>query len=354
MRILILTKHEEFGVAGIGIQNERFHQFLKKHGHTVHELRFSNNEIKDKDIDTIPYYWAGKRTMVFLPAINTLNRIKDQILKFHPDIIYMSVGISPLDFSIPDLCHKYNVPIAATWHGDYSKGIIHKLPFYAYIPFCKNLDLLHVFSSQLKNFYTRKKVDKNKIVVIPNGVDEKIYSPQGTPKKRILFLGRITSVKQPEILIKAFLKSNISDYELIFVGTGELEKKLKEKYPQKNIKFLGLITNENQKIKIIRSCQIFVLPSKFEGMSLSLLEAMSIGLAVITTNVGNHADVVKNAGICLKDDKNLEENLSQSLKKLVSNQNLIKDLGQKARQKILKQYTQSAVFSQLEKALKVV
>jgi glycosyltransferase involved in cell wall biosynthesis len=152
---------------------------------------------------------------------------------------------------------------------------------------------------------TQSRNNKPKKVTLPNGVNTTLYSPGPSTfakkhkmKRGVLFLGRLTAVKKPELAITSFLRTNPSrDTKMVVMGSGELEDTLKEKYESSQIIFTGAIKNEKQKIDIIRSCQVFILPSVLEGMSLALLEAMACGLACISSDAGNHAEVLGKAGI---------------------------------------------------------
>lgn len=363
MRIVIIEREEELKVGGIVIFNQRFTKFLEKKGHHVQILRFTNKKISESYIHPIPYYYSEPRSYIFLPSEKTLRIVGDLLRKIKPDIVYISIGLSPLDFFIPDLCHNLNIPIAGVWHGDISSqnsafNVLVKSIFLAYLPFVKQLDLLHVFSQKLADFHVHRGVDRDKILILPNGIDPSIYKPgksvfykKNNIKKAVLFLGRLTIVKNPELLIKTFLKIDPPfDTKLIIAGTGDLEQTLRKKYRDGRIIFTGLVSKEKEKVDIIKACDIFVLPSKYEGMSLALLEAMSSGLACIASNVGANDELIDRAGILLKESK-LSYELPVVLRLLMENTELVRVLGKKARMKVLKYYFQDKVFYQLMKAL---
>lgn len=141
-----------------------------------------------------------------------------------------------------------------------------------------------------------QKYCKNPIIYIPNGYlemrkEEKIYQ-----KKENIFLtvGRLgTYAKATEILVDAFLQSDFeSDWKLVLIGTMTkefemwLEKRL-QSYPEakKNILILGNIENKECLQEWYRKAKIFVLPSRYEGFPLVLIEALMNGCYIITTNV---------------------------------------------------------------------
>lgn len=357
MKIVLIDKENK---GGISVYNKRLIQFLQKKGHTVATIRFGNKPQMTDDLIFIPQYIDPEQTtFTFLPSEKTLQIIKKTLLQIKPDLVYTCIGLSPFDFFLPSLCHKLNIPIAGVWHTDLNKKsdlyqIIFKSIFSIYLPFCKQLDLLHVFSKKLKKFYVQKGLSARKIVVIPNGVDAHVYMPgpsnfakKHNVKTGILFLGRLTFQKNPELLIKSFLACHTDiSVKLIIVGAGDLQEKLQEKYIDERIIFTGEILSEKEKIDIIRSCQIFVLPSRFEGISLALLEAMSCGLACIVSEAGSSAEVVEDGGIRLPVHSG-QKNLVSSLKDLLNNPTKTKRLGEHARQAAITHYNEETIFTNL-------
>lgn len=361
MKIVLIDKDEGYQIGGISVYINRLAVYLKQHGYKVYILKFSNKKKKEKNTFFIPYYLAEKRSFIILPTETSLSLIKKYLNEIKPDVVYSPIGFSFLDFFLPSICHNLKIPIVGAWHIDFNRGvgsyqIIFKSLFLTYLSFCKQLDMLHVFSDKLAQFYMKRGVDREKILVLPNGVDPNLYKKNSTSifaktkqiKKGILFLGRLTLQKNPEVLIKSFLKlDQFEDTKLVLVGPGDLEDELKLKYSKdKRIIFTGLITNEKKKIDIINSCQIFVLPSRFEGMPLALLEAMSCQLACIASDAGSNRELLGKAGIILQINE-LDFKLSTVLKSLLKSSNLVDNIGKKARQRIMKSYSQETVFKRL-------
>lgn len=98
--------------------------------------------------------------------------------------------------------------------------------------------------------------------------------------------------------------------------------------------FMGQVDPGNLS-ELYRACDVFVLPSYNEGMANALLEAMSSGLACITTNVGGHAEVIETGldGMLIAP-KNIGE-LTAALDKVCNDVELIERLGDNARKRIL-------------------
>lgn len=357
MKIVILEKEESLGIGGIVMHNKRLSDYFKKQGHEVIIVRFSNAKKREPGILYIPYYIAENRSFIFVPSENTKKLLVNHLKRIKPDVVHFCLGISLFDYFIPSFCHKLKIPVVGIWHGDLNGGsdaysILIRSIFLAYLPVCLQLDNLIVFSEKMKDFYAQKGVNPNYITVIPNGVDTKLFSSGNSLFKKthqfktgVLFLGRLTIVKNPEVLIESFLRLNPHpDTKLIIVGTGDLANELKELYTDKRIIFTGLITDEKEKADIIRGCDVFVLPSLYEGMSLALLEAMSCGLACIASDVGANPELLENNGIIITHQK-VKQELPLALKILLEQINFRKELGKKARNRVLNHFSQKESFS---------
>jgi L-malate glycosyltransferase len=165
-------------------------------------------------------------------------------------------------------------------------------------------------SNDLKNL-ALKTSPKQDIKIIKNGVDTKFFKPLKNLIKKnvILNVGRLIKRKNISLLLKGFSKINNKykeKWQIWLVGEGPekealsiLAQKLKIK---KNVKFLG-IKNKKELLKIYNQAKIFVISSKYEGMSNSLLEAIACGLPIITTNTGNANFLIKKNGIILNDNR---------------------------------------------------
>jgi len=192
-----------------------------------------------------------------------------------------------------------------------------------------------------------------KVAYIPNGVDTNIFYPlkqKGGNKFKIIFIGRLTEQKNIEMLIGAIsqlsekIKNNL---KCEIIGQGPLKKKLMKMANKlklnKIIIFLGWLDREDLPDKY-READIFILPSKDEGMPNVILEAMASGLPIIATDIsGNQELVASNLnGILI----NNTEELTNALIKMINDEKLRINFGQqsliKSRyyswQKVAKQY----------------
>lgn len=127
-----------------------------------------------------------------------------------------------------------------------------------------------------------------KAVVIPNPVDADMPQPYtGSRSLRIVTAGRLHKQKNHALLLEAFADfvKKFPDYELHIYGEGELEGRLKEQAARLQIAsrvvWHGFCPDVREKIK---DAAMFVLSSDYEGISNSMLEALSMGIPTISTD----------------------------------------------------------------------
>jgi len=170
---------------------------------------------------------------------------------------------------------------------------------------------------------------RQEISVIYNGIDTKEFFPKKKKSKEItvLTVSRLISRKGLEFLIKAMpeiLKEN-NNVKLIIAGDGpkknNLEKLAKSLGVLENVALLGYV--EHKKLpNLYRNADIFILPSLYEGMSNTILEAMASGLPIITTDTGGTKELIKGNGIIIKKRSNTE--IADAVNKIIKDK-LLKD-----------------------------
>jgi len=177
-----------------------------------------------------------------------------------------------------------------------------------------------------------KTAPKQKIEIIENGVDTDFFCPKEHKNKIpiILSVGRLVERKNFASIIKA---SKNLDCKIQLVGEGpekENLKKLAEEFSV-DLELLGL-KNKNELKKIYQKADIFVLPSKNEGMSNALLEALASGLPCIVSDTGGTSELIsKNEGIVLEE--NNSDCLKKHLKYLLENKKILTKMSKNARLK---------------------
>lgn len=153
-------------------------------------------------------------------------------------------------------------------------------------------------------------------------------------EKILLYAGSIKPLKSLETLLEAYSMIGTRIREelktvLLVAGDGPLRQELEEKYVDKDIVFLGRVPNENMN-ELYKISDIYVIPSWYEGTSLSLLEAMFNGLCCIGTNVNGINGMIKNEETGLLFEKNDSKGLSSILNKVLTNDLIAHSYGENA------------------------
>jgi len=91
---------------------------------------------------------------------------------------------------------------------------------------------------------------------------------------------------------------------------------------------------------------IIVLPSLWEGLSISLLEAMAAGKPIITTTIGSNLEVIKNCETGILIPPKSPDEISKSINLLLNNPELRKKIGQNARQVFCEKYTEERMLNE--------
>ncbi len=166
--------------------------------------------------------------------------------------------------------------------------------------------------------------------LLANFSAEQRFADSKIPSKiKILFLSRLIREKGIYETIDAFknLRRKYSNLELIVAGDGkEFDDVAAYVEKESGITVTGHVEGE-KKIDLFKRSHIYCLPSYSEGLPTSVLEAMAFGLPIITTAVGGLKDFFQDGKMGYFVDLNREGELEQKLELLLSEKELIKEIG---------------------------
>ena len=148
-----------------------------------------------------------------------------------------------------------------------------------------NADCIIVLSKQWKDIIFQITKNEN-IQIVYNPI--KIHEPNKLEGANFLFMGRLGKRKGVFDIFEA-AKSVCGDVVINLYGDGEIDKSL----APENVKIHGWVSGE-EKDKIFRNSDVLLLPSYNEGLPISILEAMSYGMPIISTPVGGIVEAVEN------------------------------------------------------------
>lgn len=190
-------------------------------------------------------------------------------------------------------------------------------------------------------------------MVVYNGVD----MPKHTNWVKITYVGRLVYAKGVQDLIRAFeLCCNASDQlRLVIIGDGNYRKRLESQARASQygnrILFCGELEHDSA-MEMLASSDIFVNPSYSEGLPTSVMEAASLGLPIIATDVGGTSEIIihKESGLLIQPHDIVQ--LSGALESLVLNRDWARQLGAKARNNTGKKFGWDRITQQWEELLR--
>ncbi|TQR18155.1 glycosyltransferase [Psychrobacillus soli] len=184
--------------------------------------------------------------------------------------------------------------------------------------------------------------DNNRANIIPNGIEIEEYDFKVKSEKNenfnIAFIGRLTKQKQPLIYLETarLAKEKNLPFKFHLIGNGELLSKCK-KYIKKNDLFDYVILQgfTNDINTTFKKTDVLCMPSIIEGLPITGLEAMAVGVPILATDVPGWNDLIthkKNGMLSQHDAKSLLVNLE----KLYSNVNLYNSIRKNAKNEVMK------------------
>ncbi len=210
-----------------------------------------------------------------------------------------------------------------------------------------------------KNDISKYNFPKNRIWVIPNGINQnelprknevffrKKYNLESKPY--ILFVGRLNYIKGPDILLEAFYKAqrHLASYDLIYIGAdGGLLQTLKFKCRQygieKRVHFLGYF-DRWEKYQAIYGAHLVVIPSRNEAMSIVVLEAGITGTPVLLTDNCGFDQVQKVEGGIVSNAN--ENDIAKNMVYLLNDNEKLEKYGENLKNYILRTFTWDKVIS---------
>ena len=190
--------------------------------------------------------------------------------------------------------------------------------------------------------------DRINIEYVPNSINpNEMPMYNENPAKEVTFLGWCIKTKGIEELILAWdsLEQD-ANWKLNLVGPYNKEyiNDILAKTRKKNIFVVGELEHK-EAMELLNNAAIFVLPSYTEGFPMSILEAMILGKAIVATDVGAVKEMLDDECGAVIQKKNIEQ-LASALNEYMINERLRKEIGTRARKRVLDKYTENVVFEQ--------
>ena len=220
----------------------------------------------------------------------------------------------------------------------------------------KNVDKLICVNEDYIPIFEKWGIDSDKLIHIPNGVDTEKFSPgKSEIKKRfknnkiVLYFGRLHYQKNVDLLIRSFelIKKNVDNIKLIIIGTGTDFDKLKKMSSKDDDIIMTGFVSDDELIDYMRAADVVVFPSRGENASFTIMEAMACKLPVISSDTGNARKILSD-GRGLVFDNYTEKDLAELCIKILKDEKLAKDMGEKARRYVLENHSWHKISKKTE------
>lgn len=313
----------EFGLAGAEIMCENLTNELVRIGHKVIVVSLYNTHtpITDRlENNGIEVVYLDKNLGLDLSMIKKLRRLfKEE----HPDVIHshllsieyavpasIGLGIRHKIHTVHNIAHK---EFASKWKRRLCKAFYHLLDV-------TPVALSDIIQDSIVEEY---KLNKDKVPVAFNGVPlekcviKKSYSLGKTVD--VLHVGRFSEQKNHVALVEAAIKvhSIKNNVRFLLVGDGPLKNDISQLIKEKGADgFIIECGKTDNVFQYMQSADIFCLPSKYEGIPMTLIEAMGSGLPIVASRVGGIPDMItdgKEGLLCTPDADDIAIKIEQMI-----------------------------------------
>lgn len=233
-------------------------------------------------------------------------------------------------------------------------------PYQFAVRFCKKV--ISVSEATAKFLTDQRGVPEKKVMVIPYGVDLTLYNNSNKENtKKMLGLngdefvigmvGRLVEQKGHVYLIEAAKKvvTEFPQVKFVIVGDGPLREMLEAKVQSENLSnnflFLGFRHDVNE---LLKTFDVFTLPSLYEGLPNVVLEAMASSLPVIATPVDGTKEAVIDGETGILVPVKDPELLALAFRKIISDPALVKEYGEAGRKRVEKHFSLEGQVRQFE------
>ena len=214
------------------------------------------------------------------------------------------------------------------------------------------LDHTGASSEHLKAWMVERGAEPGKILVVTTNVDTETWRrdlydeaelrdrwqiPAGVPV--ILFVGRLCDQKQPQVLAQVvrLLEERGVSFLCLIAGAGEAHSWLQDylkKHNIRSVRLLGRKSNDEVR-ELMATGQILLLPSKHEGIALTLYEAMSMAMVPVAANVGGQAELVTpECGVLIDRSSDQARQYADAIQRVLSDSELLRAMAAASRRRV--------------------
>lgn len=363
-RVAMLIQRYLPHVGGAERQLQQLAPRLRDLGFDVHIItRREPGLLAFETIDDVPVHRMPSVGPKPLAATTFTTAALTTLKELQPDVVHAHEILTPAAIAIQSK-KVNNHPVVVKLLRGGMRGDIYKLkrrPFWkSYLnSLMRSVDGFVTISREIDWELQALGVDLQKRFFVPNGVDTARYLPASEEHRQtlraslslpplariVIYAGRLVPEKRIDSLLKVWdqIRAQHVDAHLLILGNGAEGSRLRA-MAGSGVQFAGQVDDA---APYLQSADLFVLPSSTEGLSNSMLEAMSCGLPVLATTVGGAPDVIEqDVHGCLIAPEDVDS-LQAGLDALLSDQDRRFRLGAAARARIISDFSLDSVADRL-------
>ena len=293
---------------------------------------------RDEQRGRVLYRRAGTKASYVMSRLSFALLAPFYIRKIEADIV-----VNECSFFAPCFADLYTRrPVVNVLHHIMGVHALKLHPFYGFFPFLaekvflKTVRNIVTSTRQVREFF-REFDGRKRVVNIPNGVADDLFTLLPEEKNFILFLGRIDLyMKGLDLLIEAFYRIRDRDVFLKIAGSGKkgdvkrLIRKIQDYGMEERVSYLGRVSEEGKR-ELLRTCLFLVMPSRFEGWGITAVEANAAAKPVLGTKIWGLTEAVAEGRTGLLVEPGSSEKLAAAMKILLEDGALRKNLGKEGR-----------------------
>lgn len=301
MRILLVSAiPPPFG--GLATWTEKYLDYCKEHSFETSLVNIAVSGSRMQKINN------RKRILDEIPrTFRILTELRNSLNRSHFDVVHINTTCGRWGLLRDLLCvrkvFKKKIYTVLHFHCNLDDWIYGRLSLWAINKMTRMVDQILVLNSASESFISR--ISKTKPIIIPNFIDaDFLLDSHNTRKyiKQVVFVGHVQATKGCRELMEAAVQ--LSDIRFVLIGP--VSDEIAKLPCPENVLMVGEKCPSEVK-QYLEKSDVYVLPSYTEGFSLSLTEAMGVGLPAVATDVGSNKDMLENIGGVIIPVRNAQE-----------------------------------------------
>ncbi|MBF0478618.1 MAG: glycosyltransferase family 4 protein [Candidatus Omnitrophica bacterium] len=344
MNILFLTTHLNTG--GITSYLLTLGKGLVSRGHTVYvcssggnmEKIFSEAGIKLVKVDLKTKSVLNPKLYFLLP------KLKKIILKYHIQVIHAHTRVTQF---VGQMLSSPELPLVTTCHGFFKPRFFRRL-----FP-CWGQKVIAISPAVYDHLRRDFSVSQTNIALVPSGIDlsefivindqDRVFQrKQLNVPEDVVVLGmiaRLSDVKGQDILIEAMREVVVPGpkVHLLIAGEGKMEPKLRAMVKQYQLDdHISFYSVASRTLDLLAALDILVVPSRMEGLGLSILEAQAAAVPVVASRVGGIVSLIEDQKTGFLAEPGNSRDLAKVLINVISREDRGKSVGLSGRDFVIK------------------